>query len=131
MHIVVAYQIQNAFLAGREGGPQPAMSVCGFDEAGIERISFGWRQGMGKSGGEKMQAAGQKRAAADERKNTDEPAGQKKRDASVLERETERLRAELAAERERVKVLEEASSSVAARLDRAIESVKAILARQG
>jgi predicted nuclease with TOPRIM domain len=76
-----------------------------------------------------MRSAGEDRAAA---------VGQGKqggahpvaRDAAALEREAERLRAELAAERERVKVLEDTNSRVAARLDRAIESVKAMLARQ-
>jgi len=45
--------------------------------------------------------------------------------------ETERLRAELATAQQRSKMLEDTTSRVADRLDAAIESVKAILARQG
>jgi hypothetical protein len=53
------------------------------------------------------------------------------RDVAALKREAERLREQLAAEKERVKTLETANSSVIKRLDAAIESVKAILSRQG
>ncbi len=100
-------------------------------EAAIERIPFEWRQGHGESGGETMQAAAHKRTTDDERDKNNEAAGTGKRNAAALEREAKRLREELAAERERIKVLEEANNSVAARLDRAIESVKALIARQG
>ena len=50
---------------------------------------------------------------------------------ATLEKETERLRAELASERERVRTLEDVNGRVAKRLDAAIQSVKAILGRQG
>jgi hypothetical protein len=46
-------------------------------------------------------------------------------------REAERLRTELANEKERVKTLEDTNMQVAERLDAAIESMKEILARQG
>ena len=78
-----------------------------------------------------MQAAGQKRAAADERRKGAGAAAAEDRDAARLMRETERLRAELANEKERVKTLEDTNIQVAERLDAAIESMKEILARQG
>lgn len=84
---------------------------------------------MGKSGGDKMRAMGQGRSAGGERKT-----GKDQPDASelaMLEREAERLKAELASERERVKTLEDVNGRVANRLNAAIESVKAILGRQG
>lgn len=77
-----------------------------------------------------MQAAGQKRAAADERRKSAGAAAED-RDAARLMRETERLRAELANEKERVKTLKDTNIQVAERLDAAIESMKEILARQG
>jgi hypothetical protein len=86
---------------------------------------------MVKSGGEKMQAAGQKRAVADERRKGTGAAAAGDRDAAKLMREAERLRTELANEKERVKTLEDTNMQVAERLDAAIESMKEILARQG
>jgi hypothetical protein len=84
---------------------------------------------MGKSGGGKMQAAGQKRAAENERRKA--KSGAPDHHADALAREAERLRAELAQERRRVKMLEDANNRVTEKLDVAIESVKLILARQG
>lgn len=85
---------------------------------------------MRKSGGGKMQAAGQKRAPANERRRVKAAATQDA-DVAVLTRETERLRAELDEERKRVKKLEDANNRVREKLSVAIESVKSILARQG
>ncbi len=85
---------------------------------------------MVKSGGDKMRAEGARRAAVDERKTPKGEASAKSGKAAI-EREAESLRAELALERERARTLETTSSHVAERLDAAIESVKAILARQG
>lgn len=78
-----------------------------------------------------MQAAGQKRAVAGTRRKSKGTQAAQDRDVASLIREAERLRDELAQERKRVKSLEDANSSVAERLDVAIESVKTILARQG
>ncbi len=77
-----------------------------------------------------MQAAGQKRAPANERRRVKAAATQDA-DVAVLTRETERLRAELDEERKRVKKLEDANNRVREKLSVAIESVKSILARQG
>lgn len=88
-----------------------------------------WLWGMAKSGGGKMQAARQKRAATGEPEKGKRAATNGDHDVAALQREAERLREELANERERVKTLEHANSRVAERLDAAIESVKAILAR--
>jgi hypothetical protein len=52
-------------------------------------------------------------------------------DIATLERETERLKEELASEKQRSAGLEAASTQVAARLDAAIASIKAFLERQG
>jgi hypothetical protein len=86
---------------------------------------------MGKSGGDKMRAIGQGRSAGDEGKGGKGKPEAKASELATLERETERLRAELASERERVRTLEDVNGRVAKRLDAAIESVKAILGRQG
>lgn len=85
---------------------------------------------MSRSGGEKSEAERQaKRSAAGGKSKA--KAAPKSSDIATLERETERLREELASERRRAEKLEDANHRVAARLDEAIESVKAILARQG
>jgi hypothetical protein len=52
-------------------------------------------------------------------------------DIATLEHEAARLREELASERERAQRLEAVNMTVAARLDVAIASIKAILERQG
>ncbi len=84
---------------------------------------------MAKSDGDKMQAAGQKRAGTSERRRGSSAAPD--RDKATLQREAERLRDELANEKERVKTLQDTNNRVAERLDAAIESMKAILSRQG
>lgn len=76
-----------------------------------------------------MQVAGQKRTADQERRKT--KSAVRNHDVDALTREAERLRAELAQERSRVKMLEDASDRAVEKLDVAIESVKSILARQG
>lgn len=86
---------------------------------------------MVKSGGDKMRAEGQRRTAVDEGKKPKSEAGAKAGGKAAGQREAEALRAELASERERARSLADTSSHVAERLDAAIESVKAILARQG
>lgn len=115
----VVLRAPRADLAGSRSDP-PGTDIRGIGSSG-----------MTKSGGEKMQAAGQKRAAADERGKGAGAAAAEDRDAARLMRETERLRAELANEKERVKTLEDTNIQVAERLDAAIESMKEILARQG
>lgn len=80
---------------------------------------------MVKSGGDKMRSVGQQGGGSGE-----EPK-KTKRVAGAGSAEAERLRAELATERQRSKSLEDTATRVADRLDAAIESVKAILARQG
>jgi Domain of unknown function (DUF4164) len=80
---------------------------------------------MVKSGGDKMRSVGQQSGSSAEPKKTKRVAG------SASAAETENLRAELATERQRAKSLEDTAAHVADRLDAAIESVKAILARQG
>ena len=82
-----------------------------------------WHSGMGKSGGDKMRSMGQQAGSGEERKKSRRSAG-----GAV---DVERLRAELTSERQRSKALEETTARVADRLDAAIESVRAILARQG
>ena len=77
-----------------------------------------------------MQAAGQKRAAATEPEKKGARMAQD-RDTAALEQEAERLRAELALEKKRVETLEDANHRVTARLDAAIQSVKAMLASKG
>lgn len=86
---------------------------------------------MGKSGGDKMRAMGQGRSADGERKGGKGQPELTASELASLERETERLKAELASERERVKSLEDVNGRVAKRLDAAIESVRAILGREG
>lgn len=82
-----------------------------------------WHSGMGKSGGDKMRSVGQQGGSGEERKKSRRGSG-----GAV---EVERLQAELNSERQRSKALEDMTTRVADRLDAAIESVKAILARQG
>lgn len=77
---------------------------------------------MVKSGGDKMRSVEQG-GSGEERKKSKRATG-----GSV---EAERLQAELTLERQRSKALEDTTNRVADRLDVAIESVKAILARQG
>lgn len=77
-----------------------------------------------------MQAVMGEPGAADEPKKGNAGMAQD-REVAALKREAERLREQLATEKERVKTLETANSSVVKRLDAAIESVKAILGRQG
>jgi hypothetical protein len=86
---------------------------------------------MVKSSGDKMRGEGARRTAVEERKKPKGEAGVKGGGKVASEREAENLRAELALERERSRTLEDTSTHVAERLDAAIESVKAILARQG
>jgi hypothetical protein len=78
---------------------------------------------MVKSGGDKMRSVGQQSGSGEERKKGKREAGGGA--------EAEGLRAELTSERQRSKALEDTTTRVADRLDAAIESVKAILARQG
>jgi NADPH-dependent 7-cyano-7-deazaguanine reductase QueF len=80
---------------------------------------------MVKSGGDKMRSVGQQSGAGDERKKGKREAGA---GGAV---DAKRLAAELTSERQRSKALEDTTTRVADRLDAAIESVKAILARQG
>jgi hypothetical protein len=77
-----------------------------------------------------MHAVKGKPGAADEPKKGNAGMAQD-RDVAALKREAERLREQLAAEKERVRTLETANSSVVKRLDAAIDQVKAILSRQG
>jgi len=85
---------------------------------------------MAKSGGDKMQAAKRKRAETQEPKESKGGTASSDKEKTALLKETERLRAQLAAERERVKTLETANTHVSERLDAAIQSVKAILNRK-
>lgn len=78
-----------------------------------------------------MQTARQKRAGASGQSEAASAAPVGAADTATLKREAERLRNELANERERVKTLQDTNNRVAERLDTAIKSVKAILARQG
>jgi hypothetical protein len=87
---------------------------------------------MGKSGGEKMRSPRPARARAAGGKQAEmqgetAAAGE----AESLRREAERLREELAIERERTERLHKANISVAARLNAAIASIKQLLERRG
>lgn len=73
----------------------------------------------------------QKRALPEDVQRTKTVAKKKNSAAEVALLEAERLREELAAERQRADHLESANSQVAARLDAVIKSVKAILGKQG
>jgi hypothetical protein len=104
-----------------------------------KRIGLRQRQ-QGRNGGRlggKVESGGQAiQVVMGEPGTTDEPkkgkAGMAQdRDVTALKREAERLREQLAAEKERVRTLETANNSVVKRLDAAIESVKAMLSRQG
>jgi Domain of unknown function (DUF4164) len=86
---------------------------------------------MAISSGDKMQAAKEKLAATSEPRQGKGAGMAQERDVAALRREAERLRKELAAAQERANTLATANNSVAKRLDAAIASVKAILARQG
>jgi hypothetical protein len=85
---------------------------------------------MGKSGGDKMRAMGPGRSAGGESTGGKNDSARDS-ELATLAQETERLRAELASERARVKTLEDVNGRVSKRLDAAIESVKTILGRQG
>lgn len=89
------------------------------------------RESMGKSEGDGMQATRrQKRASSSDVQNTQETASDTATDGA-LQLEADRLREELAAERQRTQHLESSNDHVAARLDAVIKSVKAILGKQG
>lgn len=85
---------------------------------------------MSKSSGDGAKASRRKtRGSAGEMQTLNEMTSTTKT-GTALAGEAERLRAELAAEQQRVQELEEASGRAAARLDAAIETVKAILKRE-
>jgi hypothetical protein len=85
---------------------------------------------MGESGGGKMRTVRRGgRGHAD--KEAAGPAKREEDDIAALKREAERLREELAIERERTQKLEAANSSVASRLNKAIASIRQLLERQG
>ena len=77
-----------------------------------------------------MRAMEQARAAADEGKKGKRQPEARQAQLATLKREAERLRAELASEQKRVRTLEDTNGRVAERLDEAIQSVKAMLAKQ-
>ncbi len=81
-------------------------------------------------GGGKRTTRREKRVPSGEMQNVSRKTG-KKGASAASSRETESLREELAAERQRVRELENANARAAERLDAAIESVKAILDKQG
>ncbi len=86
---------------------------------------------MGKTdGGGRRTPQREKRASSGEMQKVNEKTG-KKGASAAASREAERLRKELAENRQRVQELESANARAAERLDAAIESVKAILDEQG
>jgi hypothetical protein len=78
-----------------------------------------------------VRRAGRGRADSDKQAKGEADAAEGGADLATLERETARLREELASERQRAQRLEAANMTVAERLDVAIASIKAILERQG
>jgi hypothetical protein len=82
---------------------------------------------MGKSGGEKMRTPRQGHSRAGKQTQAEAEIG----DAEGLRREAERLREELAVERQRTEKLEAATVTVASRLDAAIASIRQLLDRRG
>lgn len=89
----------------------------------------GSARSMTKSGGGKGSArqAGSSRDTQDKQADSTGLGG----DMSSLAREAERLREELAIERRRAEQLEAANATVAARLTKAIASIKELLERRG
>lgn len=90
----------------------------------------GSARSMTKSGGEKTGPARRARGSRvvqDKQTETPSAGG----DVSSLAREAERLREELAIERKRADQLEAANASVAARLGKAIASIRELLERRG
>jgi hypothetical protein len=85
---------------------------------------------MGKTNGDGRATRAKKRGLP-EVVQRETVADKKKSAAAGALREAERLREELAAERQRADDLESANDQVAERLDAVIESVKAILGKQG
>ena len=86
---------------------------------------------MGKSGGEKMRSPRQARGRAGGDTQAETQAEGAAGDAESLRREAERLREELAIERERTGRLETANITVASKLNAAIASIKQLLERRG
>ena len=84
---------------------------------------------MIKSGGGKgpTRRAGRSRGSEDKQAEAESGAG----DMSTLTKEAERLREELAIERERTQKLEATNATVTARLSKAIASIRQLLERQG
>jgi hypothetical protein len=89
-----------------------------------------YRESMGKTNGDGRTSRVNQRVQP-EVVQRETVADKKKSAAAGAMREAERLRDELAAERQRADNLESANDQVAERLDAAIESVKAILGKQG
>lgn len=85
----------------------------------------------GRSVGATMQTAIEQQAVAIEPNEGKGTEMAQDRNTAALRREAEHLRQQLATEKERVRTLQSANDSVSKRLNAAIESVKAILARQG
>jgi hypothetical protein len=86
---------------------------------------------MGKTEGDGKRAPRMREhASAGEMQKVSEKAS-KKGECAASSQEAENLRKELATERQRVQELEKANASAAERLDAAIETVKAILDKQG
>jgi hypothetical protein len=86
------------------------------------------RESMGKTSGNRAEAKRQTLTSPDDVKK--KPTAKKKAADGASQRETE-LRNELAAVQRRAQDLESANHRVAARLEAVIQSVKAILGKQG
>jgi hypothetical protein len=86
---------------------------------------------MGKTNGDGEQTPRRQKRVLPEVVQRKTVADKKNSAAAGALREAERLRDELAAERQRADNLESANDRVAERLDAVIESVKAILGKQG
>jgi Domain of unknown function (DUF4164) len=87
---------------------------------------------MTKSGGGKMGATRRAgRSRGDPEKQGEAGATGGEDDVARLAAEAERLREQLAIEQERTKKLETANTTVAARLNKAIATIRQLLERQG
>src|SRR5262245_36946797 len=94
-----------------------------------EMVQSGSARSMTKSGGGKGSArqAGSSRGTRGKQAEATDAGS----DMGSLAREAERLREELAIERKRAEQLEAANATVAARLNKAIASIKELLERRG
>ncbi len=98
------------------------------DCARLTRAEKNWHRGMDNSSGDKRPAGGHGKSGNAPKKTTKRGA-KAEGDMTLLMRERDELRAQIARSERRIKSLEDAGKDVAKRLDAAIGAVKDLIAK--